>query len=184
MIDIDNVYVLPDGVEFAGGRLRAIAVRHNESQPADLVVSWSDGELCERDFAGLRFCESVGDLVPVFELAQWRNCVVVMGLRRWALFRAEPVQFLGAVDLYREPDDDRGYYREEFLFSGSRLFGVYEGGVICFSAEGDVRWHRRKSWSDELTSFDGQVLCFFGDPGGGFTVDCESGEARLRDDME
>ncbi len=161
--------------------LKASTERNKGDRPANLILKFEGGEVIEPDFAGLRFDGESKQLIPSIELGLWQNFIFVMGLRKWLLFKSSPLEFLGRINLKREKNDDTGFYRTAFYSHNAVLIGVYEGGIVALSSEGEVEWHRKKNWEDEFLGIENGCLFFLPEAGDRFAVDASSGDDAATD---
>ena len=175
MIAVEDKIIGVDETQLFEGSLKASAERNKGDRPANLVLEFEGGKTTEQSFAGLRFDDESKQLMPLVEVGQWQDLVLVMGLRRWLIFKGSPPEPLANLDLHRGQDDDTGFYRVTFHDYNALLIAVYEGGVAAISAKGDVSWHRKKHWDDELLRIEDGRLIFLAETGEPFALDCASG---------
>lgn len=175
MIVVQDRIIGADVTQIVSNSLNASAARKKGDRPADVVLMFEGGEASEPSFAGLRFDEESKQLMPFVEVGRWGNLVLVMGLRKWLIFEASPLTPLGNLDLYREQNDDTGFYRVSFHVHNSLLIAIYEGGVAAISAKGDIRWHRRKHWDDEMLEVNNNRLILLAETGERFAFNCSDG---------
>lgn len=172
---IEDKIVGANETQFFCESLKASAERNKGDQPANLILKFEGGELIEQGFAGLRFDDNFKQLMPLVEIGQWKDLILVMGVKRWLIFKSDPPKPLRTIDLYRKRDEDTGFYRVTFNVCEQLLLAVYEGGVLAMSTKGDVLWHRKKHWDDELLQIEGKRLVFLSEAGERFALNCENG---------
>ncbi len=176
MIAIENKIVGVAPTEILGASLTAIAERNKRDRPANLVLKFEGGEVHEASFTKIRFDAESNQLMPLLEVGQWENIVLVMGWKKWLIFSVTPVTQIGSLDLHRSENEDAGFYRVNFLSQNGLLIAVYESGVAAISGAGKVVWHRKKYWDDVLLQANDGRLIFLTESGQRFAFECSSGE--------
>lgn len=176
MILLEDKIIGTDATQIFEESLKAVAERHKGDGPANLVLTFEGGESHEANFAGLRFDSKSKQLMPLVQVGRWENLLLVMGIRKWLIFKARPLTPLGGLDLYRNQNDDTGFYKVIFHVHKALLIAIYEGGVAAISATGEVTWHQSKHWDDELLEVDQGRLIFLAETGARFALDCDSGK--------
>lgn len=147
-------------------------------RPADVIFIFGKHEHSEKDFAELIFDVERGGMVPSIEIVKWSSLLVVAGIRRWIVFSDDGAQLCARIELFRNSDDDSGFYQTNFQGCEKMLVGVYEGGVAGISDDGLMSWHVEKKWDDLLLSTDGGRLTFLMEGGGRYEIDCSTGERK------
>lgn len=175
MIAVEDRIVAADAIPIFEESLKASAERVKGDRPAKVVLMFNGGETIEPDFAGLRFDEESNQLMPLVEVGRWGNLVLVLGLRKWLIFKASPMVLTSGIELHRDTNDDTGFYRVDFHECEGLLIAIYEGGVMAITDTGEVVWHRKKHWDDELLEIQNGRVMLLAETGERFAFDCRNG---------
>src|SRR5512140_1410947 len=147
MIAHERVSV-PVGGSIALSESLTLAVHELASErPAGVTVRRREEQVQVEEFAEQEFDPKERGLRPYCEVIRWQGVTVLAGLPAMVIAGPGPLR---TCELFRARDQDTGFYRMEWLEAQGLLVCVYEGGVLEMSPSGEVLWHDRKGWDDEL----------------------------------
>lgn len=170
-------YILQPGTvvkDESGMELLARAI--NGDHPTDVCIRWNNFEIEQAGFAGSRFSPVANRLMPHCDLVRWHGITIAIGL--FSLVIAS-MNALDVLNLFRNHDEDAGFYQLSWLDDKTKLLGIYEGGFFLLSDRGSVVWHIDKNWDDIFVSANENDLLFIGYNKIPFHVDKITGQRRL-----
>jgi hypothetical protein len=176
VIAVNDATIGSEAASVHGTPLLAAARLNKGDRPATIVFNLNGQEVVEESFAGLIFDNVKGSLVPSVEVVQWQSLFLVLGIRRWLIFKNAPIKQCRTLDLHRAASDDTGFYATEFQAYEELLMGIYEGGSVCISPSGEIMWHIEKYWDDIFLGIEESSLVFMIEGGARYAIDCKTGK--------
>jgi hypothetical protein len=91
---------------------------------------------------------------------------VLAGERSVAIANFRDHSFDG-FQLFRQSDEDQGFWNLEMFFTREGLVVLHESGVALINNAGKLAWHEKIIWNDKMFARDDEKLLFGGDIGEG-----------------
>lgn len=153
-----------------GGSVFLKGFANPDGIPCDIEVYAFGHKFLLKQFASCRLKQwsraKTNLFVPLLDCAlgdETSRFVVVVGLRSVFVVNFAQEKASEALQLFRKPEDDQGFYRLELFPWRDGLLTLYESGTFLLDCEGNVVWHQRLDWGDVLVRHDDEKLYFVGE---------------------
>jgi hypothetical protein len=172
MMELLDISVREGEVVVLASDVKLVVSKVNGSRPSAMTVKTDSSRIEIDNFAGGRFNTDVNSLIPTVEVLIWWKHVFIVGLP--AIVIVSEGELL-KCQLFRNVDEDTGFYRTEWLEVGQRLICVYESGILAWNEGGQQLWHISKFWDDVFAGFEGERLVLMIEGGDRIVIDPSNG---------